>query len=106
MYYAREVDPDIMTELGSIGAQQAKPTEHTIQKVKQFLEYAANHSDAILTYNASDMVLVGHSDASYLSEKKKPRSRAGGNLFMSNNTVFPLNNGSVLNISKIIKAVM
>ena len=105
MYYAQEFDPDIMTELGSIAAQQAKPTEHTIQKVKQFLEYAATHPDAILTYHASDMVLLDHSDASHLYETKS-RSRAGGNLFISNNSVLPLNTGSVLNISKIIKAVM
>ena len=76
-----------------------------MQKVKQFLDYAATHIDAIITYHAGDMVLAGHSDSSYLS-KTKYISRAGGNLFMSNNTEFPPNNGAVLNIAKIIKAVM
>ncbi len=37
-------------------------------KVKQFLDYASTHPDAIVTYQASDMVLTGHSDASFLSE--------------------------------------
>ena len=32
--------------------------------------------EAVLTYNASDMKLAAHSDASYLSEPKA-RSRAG-----------------------------
>ena len=76
-----------------------------MQKVKQLLYYAATHPDAILKYHASDMVLAGHSDASYLSETKS-RSRAGGHFFMSNKTAFPPNNVAVLNIAKIFKAVM
>jgi hypothetical protein len=48
------------------------------------------------------MVLVVHSDASYLSEPKA-RSRAGGHFFLSSN---PINNGAVLNIAQLIKAVM
>ena len=67
-------------------------------KIKQFLDYAATHPDAIITYHASDMVLVGHSHASYLSETKA-RSRAGGHFFMSSDTADPPNNGVVLTIS-------
>ena len=77
-----------------ISTQQSSPTEQTMQKVKQFLDYASTHPDAIVTYYTSDMVLVGHSDASYLS-KLKDRSRAGGNFLLSNNTEYPANNGSV-----------
>ena len=73
--------------------------------MKQFHDYASNHPDAIVTYLASDMVLAGHSDASYLSESKA-RSRAGGHFFLSNNTEYPSNNGSVLTVVKIIKSVM
>ncbi len=51
------------------------------------------------------MVLVVHSDASYLSEPKA-RSRAGGHFFMSSDTKDPTNNGTVLNIAQLIKAVM
>ena len=60
----------MLTALGSIVTQQANPTERTIQKVKQFLDYAAIHPDAIITYRATNMVLVGYSDASYLSDTK------------------------------------
>ena len=60
---------------------------------------------AILTYDASDMVLAIHSDASYLSEKKS-RSRVGGHFFMSTNDEYPPNNGGVHVITQIIKAVM
>ena len=63
-------------------------------KIKQLLDYAATHPDAIVTYHASNMVLAAHSDASYLSEKQA-RSRAGGHFFMSNNAEIPNNNGAV-----------
>ena len=51
------------------------------------------------------MILAIHSDASYLSEPRA-RSRAGGHFFLSNDDEVPPNNGSVLNIAKIIKNVM
>jgi hypothetical protein len=56
-------------------------------------------------YHPSDMVLARHSNASYLS-KSKARSPAGGHFFMSNNTAKPQNNGAILTIAQIIKAVM
>jgi hypothetical protein len=51
------------------------------------------------------MKLTIHSDASYLSEPKA-RSRAGGHIFMARTEEIPINNGAVLNILQIIKAVM
>ena len=105
LYYARCVDSTMLPGLGSLATQQANPTVNTMVKVKQFLDYAATHPDAIVTYHASDMVLAGHSDASYLSESKA-RSRAGGHFFMSTDTARPPNNGAVLTIAQIIKAVM
>jgi len=74
-------------------------------RCKQFLDYAASQEEAVLTYRASDMVLAVHSDASYLSESKA-RSRAGGHMFMGGHEEVPINNGAVLNISQVIKAVM
>ena len=74
-------------------------------KVKQLLDYAASRPDAVITYQASEMVLAGHSDASYLSIQNY-RSIVGGHLFMSNNTAFPPNNQAVFTIYKIINAVM
>ena len=76
-----------------------------MQTVKHLLDYAATNPNAILTYQSSDMVVAGHSDASYLLETKS-RSIAGENIFMSNNTAFPPNNVAVLTIAKIIKAVI
>ena len=76
LYYARAIDTTMLPVLGSIATQQAAPTENIMQKVKQFLDYAATHPYAIITYRASDTVLATHSDASYLSEEKsKEHSR-------------------------------
>jgi hypothetical protein len=49
------------------------------------LDYIGTQEEAVLTYNASPMVVAVHSDASYLSEPKA-RSRAGGHFFMSSDS--------------------
>jgi hypothetical protein len=105
LFYARAVDSTMLVALSAIAAEQSAPTENTLKKVHQFLDYAATHPEAIVTYKKSNMVLAIHSDASYLSEPKA-RSRAGGHFFLSKNGNNPPNNGAVLNVSKIIKAVM
>lgn len=105
LYYGRAVDSTMLTTLSSIASTQAAPTAETLANIKTFLDYAATHQDAIITYRASNMVLVVHSDASYLSEPKA-RSRAGGHFFMSADTNDPPNNGAVLNIAQLIKSVM
>jgi hypothetical protein len=95
LYYAQCVNSTMLTALGSIATQQANPTKNTMIKVKQFLDYAFTHPNATVTYQASDMVLAAHSDASYLSEANAC-SQAGRNFFMSSNTPCPHNNGAVL----------
>ena len=72
---------------------------------KQFLDYVVIQKRAVLTFNASNMKLAVHSDASYLS-KPKARSRAGGHFFLSNNLLIPPNNGAILNVAHIIRHVM
>ncbi len=95
----------MLTALSSIASTQAELTKETMENIKLFLNYAASHQDTILTYQASDMVLILHSNVSYLS-KPKAQSRAGGHFFMSSNVTNPHNNGAVLNIVQLIKAVM
>ena len=105
LYYARCVDSTMTTALGSLATQQSSPTTNTLAKIKQFLEYATTHPDAIVAYHASNMVLAAHSDASYLSDTNA-RSRAGGQFFMSDNAPSPANNGVIQTMAQIIKAVM
>jgi hypothetical protein len=105
LYYSRCVDAPMLPALGTLATQQASPTKNMMKKIKHFLEYAATHPDAVVTYHASDMVLAGHSNALYLSESNA-RSSSGGHFFMSNNVETPTNNGAVFTISQIIKAVL
>ena len=105
LFYARAVDATMLTALSSLAAEQCSPTERTMEKCKQFLDYAATQEDAVITYRKSNMVLAIHSDASYLSEPKA-RSRAGGHFFLSEDQKDPNDNGAVHTVAKIIKAVM
>ena len=105
LYYARAFDLMMLPALWTLTTRQAAPTQNTRKNLPQFLDYVATHPDAIVTYCASDIVLAVHSDASYLSESNA-QSRAGGNFFMSNDSSDPPNNGAVLAVSQIIKAVM
>jgi hypothetical protein len=104
LYYGQAVDSTILVGLDSLAAAQAKPTKQTVSLIKCLLNYAATNPDAILTYK-KNMVLAVHSDASYLS-KPSACSRVGGHFFCSANVDDPPNNGAILNISKILKAVM
>ena len=67
-------------EKTSLG-EQAHPTERTLQRVKQFLDYMATNPDVVIRYHASNMVLNVHSDASFHSASRA-RSRAGGYFFL------------------------
>jgi hypothetical protein len=71
----------VLMALSSITSEQTKGTERTLEKAYQVLDYLASHPDAVLRFQASDMVLNIHSDASYLSEPKA-RSRGYGHFFM------------------------
>ena len=105
LFLGRAVDPTLLCPISAIASQSSKPTVDTLKQTNQLLDYIATQDEAVLTYNASDMVLAIHSDASYLSEPAA-RSRAGGHFFLSSNAEIPPNNGAVLNIAHIIKHVM
>jgi len=102
LFLARAVDSTMLTPLSALTSKQAAKM---MQNCLQFLDYAASQDEAIVTYRASNMKLSIHSDTSYLSEPKA-RSRAGGHMFMAGLEEIPIDNGAVLNISQIIKAVM
>ena len=105
MFLGRAVDSTLLCSLSAIASQSSAPTEDTMKKTLQFLDYTVTQEEAVMTYNASEMKLAVHSHAGYLSEPKA-RSRAGGNLFLSSDSSVPNNNGAVLNIAHIIKHVM
>ena len=67
LYYARAVYLTILLFLSAISAEQANPTERTMQRVQHILKYMHTNPNAIIQFRASDMVLNIHSDASYLT---------------------------------------
>ena len=111
LYYAIAIDLTMLVALGTIATTQVTPTEATMTKITDFLNYAATHPVAIIRYNPSQMVLHVHSDASYLSESNA-RSRAAGIFFLGNHfpnasqPSMPLSNGVVHVLCKLLKNVM
>ena len=105
LFLGRAVDSTLLCPISAIASQSSKPTKDTMKQTEQLLDYIASQEEAVITYNASEMILAAHSDASYLSEPNA-RSRAGGHFFLSSNAEIPPNNGAVLNIAHIIKHVM
>jgi hypothetical protein len=70
LFLGRAVDSTLLCPISAIASQSSKPTKDTMRHTQQLLDYLATQKDAVLTYNASDMILAVHSNASYLSEPK------------------------------------
>jgi hypothetical protein len=106
LYYARAVDPTVLMPLNGIATEQTKSTEKTQAVTNQMLDYLVTHPDATIRYHASDMVLHIHSYASYLSVSNA-RSRLGGLFLLGNKSHRQETlNGSILNVSAVIKNVV
>ncbi len=105
LYYALVVDNTILPALSAIATKQAKPTKKTNATIKQLLDYCAMQEEPVIAYKASKMILAVHSNAGYCN-KKNSQSQAGGHFPLSNNNKHPPNNGAILTIATIIKAVM
>ncbi len=105
LYYARAVDPTHLAALSAIAAQQANNTQAVSDACHQLLNYIAIHPNAGIQDKGCDMVLLVHTDASYLS-KTGGKSRAAGHFYLSNCNDKDFNNGTILKLLKIIKHVM
>jgi hypothetical protein len=101
LYYARAVDPTMLTAVNKIASAQARPTMQLLQQIDRLLNYAKRFPNAQLVLKPSQMHLICHSDASYLSETNS-RSRIGGILYVGDSTDSTITNGSILHISTII----
>ncbi len=105
LFYARAVDPTMLTAINKIASRQAKPTSLIKKEVERFLQYANKWPDATMRVRASNMKLVCHSDGSYLSESEA-RSRAGGILFLGECKDNEAPNAPICFLSVIIKTVV
>jgi hypothetical protein len=102
LYYARTVDPSILTAVHELGSVQAQPTTQDMQKVERLLQYVSTHQNSATRYYASTMQLQVQTDASYLC-RPKARSVLGGYHYLG----FPDRiNGPVFCTSKIISCVV
>jgi hypothetical protein len=106
LYYARYVYPTVIMPLNDISAEQTKATEKTQTETNKLLEYLDTHPDATIRYHASNMILHIHSYASYLSVSHS-RRRLSGLLFCGDKPPKEYTlNGSILNLSSVIKNVV
>ena len=108
LYYAQTIYMKILFSLNEIATHQAKPTDSTIKRVHQLLDYMTTHPKAIIRFRASDMILNIHSDASYCSAGRGS-SRAGEYFFLGS---IPVNrqpiklNGKIHITCAILKLVV
>jgi hypothetical protein len=106
LYYARAVDPIVLMPLKDIAMEQTKVTEKTQADTNKLLDYLATRPDATIGYDASDMILHIHRDASYPSVSNA-RIRLGGLFFCGDKSQQEDNlNGSILNVASVIKNVV
>jgi hypothetical protein len=116
LFYARAVDSTMLAAIGTLAAQQARGTQHTMRGITHLLNYCATHPNAVVRFVASDMILHVESDASYLSEPKA-RSRAAGYYYLSDlplapnsppapTTPQPRENGAINILCQILREVV
>jgi hypothetical protein len=89
LYYARSVDPTLITPLSTIASRLSTATATTMDAVNHLLDYCRNKHHATIHYFASDMQLKIHSHASYISEPKS-KSRIGGYFFLKRTPSVPI----------------
>ena len=81
LYYACAVDPTMLVALNEISTSQSAPTQETMKKCDQLLDYAATYPNATICYHASDIILITDPDAAYLVLPKS-QSRVAANLYL------------------------
>ncbi len=79
LYYARTVDPSILTVVHELGSIQASPTVQDMRKMERLLQYVSVPQHGAIRFYGSSMQLQVQSDASFLCRPSpKARSVLGG----------------------------
>ena len=82
LFYARAINSTMLTSVVSIATHLSTSQWDNINNsINHFLEYAATHPDAKLTYKKSDMHLWVHIDTSYVNEPKESSQDRGYHCF-------------------------
>jgi hypothetical protein len=104
LYYARAVDPTMLTICLRISSEQAAPTEAVKAHAVRLLQYAARYPNNELVFQKSKMHLIIQADASFNS-RTKGRSVAGGIAYCGDVDDPTTENGMLHAISSIIDVV-
>jgi hypothetical protein len=102
LYYARTVDPSILTVLHELGSIQAKPSTNDLKKMERLLQYVSSHQNHGIRFHASSMQLQIQSDASYLC-RPRAKSVLGGFHYLGSGDCI---NGPFFCTSKTISCVV
>ena len=70
LFLRRAVDSTRLMPISALASEQANPTEETMRKCKQFLDYVATQEEAVINFLASNIILTIHSNKSHLSVAK------------------------------------
>jgi hypothetical protein len=81
LYCARAVDMTVLIALSTIAAKQTISTKPTLERRTQMLDCLVHNANTKVRFQASDMIMNIHLDASYLSEAKAC-SQTCGHFFM------------------------
>ena len=108
LYYARAIDGTMLPAIAQIAQQQAQPTQKTLEKCQQLMDYANTYRKASIRYYKSDMVLEVDSDASYLVLPKARSRYAGYYRFLQHKDTPQrrVHNGAILIECKTIRHVV
>lgn len=105
LYYARAVDPTMLTATNHIASQQALPTQAVRAQAERLLQYAAAYPNNAIVYKKSKMHVILQVDASYLS-RSHARSVAGGISYFGDANNPTVENGMIHAVSSIIDVVV
>jgi hypothetical protein len=104
-HYARVVDYSLLEGVTRLAMTQAQPTADTMMRIEHILDYLERYPQNGIIFEASDMILTSHADASYQSLPGS-RSKLGGVHYFANKDDPPsVNNGLINTQSAVIKVV-
>jgi hypothetical protein len=96
----------MLVALSALASVLSKATEAAHRTILRFMDYCSTHPDATVRYQASDMQLKIHSDASYLNAPKA-RSRVGGHFYLGNRkSKVEVQHGAILHPTGVLKHVV
>ena len=77
LFYTLLVDPPIAVAVSRLASAQSQATEQTLVAATRLIQFCLHHPDATISYYASNMQVVCHSDSSYGSESHAGSRIAG-----------------------------